>query len=204
MICLLAQDLWGHVIACPPRTVKETITTIAFNLLRQAKVSKLDFLLRVEKEVFDLNVSVNNALLMHMMNTSHHLSEEDFALVFWERAISQQEVEKTATCGKLLHNVSNPLCVAIFVKQGAAATWTLKADNIFMLKMMAKIEFLTEHFLCGCTNTGRKVEDLDGNFSTNGTSWHKIKSSSSLAAWRSTSASPLKESFLQVRNKFNF
>ena len=82
MICLLAQDLWSYVIACPPRTVKETITTIAFNLLRQAKVSKLDFLLRVEKEVFDLNVSVNNALLMHMMNTSHHLSQEDFALVF--------------------------------------------------------------------------------------------------------------------------
>ena len=71
MICFLGQDLWGHVEACTPRTMKETISTTAFNSIRQAKVGKLDSLLIVQEQVFDLDVSMKNALAVHVMNTSN-------------------------------------------------------------------------------------------------------------------------------------
>lgn len=111
---LLLDDFGGEVFGRAAETVQLVSLDV---LLRQTEVGDLDVAVGVQKEVFGLEVAVDDALAVQIVQTHRDFGGVEASAVFGEAAVAQVEEELAA-----VEEVRNEVQLGLGLKREAQAS----------------------------------------------------------------------------------
>lgn len=130
IVALMCENLWSKVTSS---SAKRLVYVLSLRLLGQTKVRQLQISICFHKDVFRLQISVNDILVVKVLKGNGHLSYHELSLLLSEFSNRAQVAEELTTLNEI-HDEENSVLVLEDVIHADQERVLFAEENLFLQK----------------------------------------------------------------------